>query len=243
MDTLVVPGRPNYWPFLAILGVGAAGLLGWWGWRKTSLLTPAAAASPAALAVGRPEDLQARRDRLGYRGLTDYNWQAADLDALDTLQRRVGWPLGTILAVLNHESRLNPRARNPPDRNAPTFAAGLCQLTRQANLPGYTSVAALDRFLEASIAEQLDVCGRLWERMPKTYFGGPMPPGRALMLNFLPSFWQKEAGFVLGRRGDASTLPGSRLSLGAVYRQNTGFARGRDYFTVGDVLRSAERRS
>lgn len=174
-------------------------------------------------------------------------WTSAERRALYDAQKKLGLDIGkgALPGVIQHESGGDPTV---PKSATGTPRAGLIQITTGANLPGFTKSDAVWAARALSIVEQLDkIVVPLWSRFGNIS-GWDMKT--ALRKNFLPSVANEPGGFVLGVRpggtgpnGETSDqkLPRSSLSYGAIFSANSGFARGKDYFTWDDVDHDSER--
>lgn len=170
-------------------------------------------------------------------------WTPADRQALLDAQIAVGLDpkIGGLLAVIDHESGGNPAALNPLP------AAGLIQLTRGANLPGFTDADAIRAVATWSPARQLaEVVTPFYRRMFPS--GASAQDGVALLRrNFLPAVASESASYVLGVKpgstgpnGETSDDRIGTLTRGAIYSSNAGFdSGGRGYFTWADADRQA----
>jgi len=141
----------------------------------------------------------------------------------------LGIPVDSLAVVISFESAFDTRALNPLP------AAGLIQLTVDANLPGFKTKAAILSVRDMPGEEQ---CRRVirpyYARIPSA---AGADPGHLYMLNFLPEKAGLPESTVLGRK-DA---PGFE---GAVYRQNSGFDRAKKgTILIADVYAAAESRA
>lgn len=134
----------------------------------------------------------------------------------------LGVPADSLATVISSESRWRADAKNPGG------AYGLIQLSKSANLKGFTTQAQLERILKMSAADQLtEVVLPYYRRVAAK----GSTPGRLYMLNFLPGFADKPPEFVLARSGET------------IYAQNRNLfdQSGKGFFTVDDVHAAAAR--
>lgn len=163
-------------------------------------------------------------------------------DGLQSVEREMGIPHDSLLAVMFTESGLKPDARNPSDKSKKAIAVGLIQLTTGANLPGFKTSDDLERVLRMSAKEQFEQVVKPFYARIKSASGAS--PGKLRMLNFLPAHASQPLDFVLGRRElDAN----GKLVGDAIYAGNWGFdsgskgaTGGKGYITVGDVYNNTE---
>ena len=176
------------------------------------------------------------------------SWTPTDRRALLDAQRAVGLdPLnGGLLAVIDHESGGKAAALNPLP------AAGLIQITKGANLPGFGTADKIREVATWTPARQLaEVVVPFYQRtFPRSAPQGEAQGGVALLRrNFLPGVAGQPEGYVLGVR-DGAAGPGGEtaddriaggLTRGAIYRSNPGFdpCGARGYFTWADVDRQS----
>lgn len=181
-------------------------------------------------------------------------WTPDDRRALLEAQTAVGLDpkIGGLLAVIDHESGGKPDALNPLP------AAGLIQLTRGANLPGFTTTPAVRAVATWTPARQLrDVVLPFYRRMFPSGAGSSQGGVALLRKNFLPAVAGEADSFVLavnpgstGPNGETSNSTVSGLSRGAIYKSNYGFdpgakmangtiSGGRGYFTWADADKQA----
>jgi hypothetical protein len=214
-----------------------------------SASAPLALPSPASpLASLLPASLSGDDPIVGpaYTWLTraDLGWDATARRALYDMQTSLGLDpkVGGLLGVIDHESGGKPSALNPLP------AAGLFQLTRGANLPGFTTAEAVRAVASWDPARQIrDVGLPLYRRIFPHGAGSTQSAAALLRRNFLPAVAGQADDYVLAVR-EGSTGPGSEtpestvggLSRGAIYKSNAGFdGGGRGYFTWADVDRQA----
>jgi len=171
----------------------------------------------------------------------EWGWDAGARRALLDVQRAVGLdPKGGALpAVMYHEAGGEPFALNPLP------AAGLIQLTRGANLPGFATTDAVRAVASWSPEKQLrEVVLPFYKRaFPKGAPAG-MDAVALLRKNFLPALAGESASYVLGvdhgaigPNGETADdrLPGG-LTRGDLYHWEGGLdTQKRGYFTWGDV--------
>lgn len=181
-------------------------------------------------------------------------WTPDDRRALLEVQTAVGLDpkIGGLLAVIDHESGGKPDALNPLP------AAGLIQLTRGANLPGFTTTPAVRAVATWTPARQLrEVVLPFYRRMFPSGAGSSQGGVALLRKNFLPAVAGETDSFVLavnpgstGPNGETSDSKVSGLSRGAIYKSNYGFdpgakmangtiSGGRGYFTWADADKQA----
>ena len=169
-------------------------------------------------------------------------WTARDRAALYNAQRELGLDIaiGAIPGVIQHESGGDPTA---PHQATGTPRGGLIQLTQGARLPGFDTALSVWAVREMSVPEQCaQVIVPYYRRMnlaPDTSLV------RLMRLNFLPGVADKPSSFVLGVRPGATgpggetsetpLMPGLPLTLGQIFTNNSGFARGKDFFTWADA--------
>lgn len=156
---------------------------------------------------------------------------------LEQVEKELGIPFNSLLAVMFTESGLNPKARNPNDLSKPVVAAGLIQITKGANL-----IKDIEPVLNMSVSEQFEkVILPYYRRIPGARGASP---GKLRMLNFLPDKANQPRDFVLARRevNEDGELIGDWL-----YVSNYGFDKGskgssggKGFFTVGDVYDNTE---
>lgn len=155
-------------------------------------------------------------------------------EALAPVESELGIPVESMAAVMFAESGLRPDSRNPKDRSTPVAAAGLIQLTRGANLPGFSTSEAIESVTSMGFEEQIRlVVLPYYRRIPSARGASPC---KLRMLNFLASHANDTPSTIIASRGDA------------IYSGNWGFDRGatsadsggKGYITVGDVCDSTE---
>lgn len=174
-------------------------------------------------------------------------WTPDERRALYDAQMALGLDItkGALPGVIQHESGGNPAALNPLP------AAGLVQITKGANLPGFTDADAIRAVATWPVQRQLsDVVVPLWKR-----FGNLSGATLRDMLrkNFLPGVANKPDSFVLGvkegsvgpngEKPEDKLIPGMGLTLGQIYKANPGFDPGgsRGYFAWSHVDADAAR--
>lgn len=181
-------------------------------------------------------------------------WTPDDRRALLEAQTAVGLDpkIGGLLAVIDHESGGNPAALNPLP------AAGLIQLTKGANLPGFGTPEAVRDVATWSPVRQLREIVIPFYRRMFPHGAAATQSGTALLRkNFLPAIAGESGSFVLavnpgsmGPNGETSESTVSGLSRGAIYKSSYGFdpgakmvngmiAGGRGYFTWADADKHA----
>lgn len=162
---------------------------------------------------------------------------------LNLLEDATGVPADSAAAVMYAESGLKPDAANRlGKKTGPIVAAGLIQLTRGANLPGFTTQADIDRVAAMSVIDQIQqVVIPYYRRFGSGAKGAS--PGHLRMMNFLPALANQPDGTVL------ATLDGEN---NAIYRANYGFdvgakpdghggfTGGKGFFTIADVYANTE---
>lgn len=236
------------------MGAGLTSLSGLWSSIAPSGIVAALPAEWTRWNGARPELRGAPTDTiLDYVGIekTTPAFRRALLDASEKL----GVPVDSLALIMSHESGFNPKAKNPLP------AAGLIQITRGANLPGFDTDEKILAVLDMSPEEQI-------EKVVIPYylrFGDKLKganPGRILMANFLPGKMGGDESTMLGvcppellpfigdPRAFAAGLakltdpkePGSRsLTFDEkVYCWNPGMDRNRDgKITISDVYEDA----
>lgn len=207
------------------MGAGLTSLSGLWSSIAPSGIVGPLPADWARWNGARPELRGAPADTiLDYVGIekTTPAFRKALLDAAEKL----GVPVDSLALIMSHESGFNPRAKHPLP------AAGLIQLTKGANLPGFDTDEKILGVLEMSPEEQI-------EKVVIPYylrFGDKLKganPGRVLMANFLPGKMGGDESTVLGVK-DAEGFEGK------VYTWNPGMDRDKDgKITIGDVYGDA----
>lgn len=189
-------------------------------WRRWNGARPEVTGAPANSIIALPG-----LEKLGVDGRT------ALLQAAATL----GIPVDALALVMYSESRFDTKALNPLP------AAGLTQLTVQANLPGYTTKEAVQAITGMDAADQINlVVVPFYQRIPNA---AGADPGFLYMKNFLPALAGLSEETVLGQKDSEELLGhGSSLKLGVIYKANPGFdAQKRGYFTIGDAYATLER--
>jgi hypothetical protein len=127
-----------------------------------------------------------------------------------------------LIAIMNHESGLNPAAVNPS-----SGATGLIQFMPATARGLGTSTAALRKM---SATQQLDYV----EKYYKNIKGKAKDVGDLYMYTFLPAAVGKPNNFVIGSKGSGSSVFG--ISQNSLYNQNKVFDKdNKGYYTVGDV--------
>ena len=127
-----------------------------------------------------------------------------------------------LIAIMNHESGLNPAAVNPS-----SGATGLIQFMPATARGLGTSTAALRKM---SATQQLDYV----EKYYKNIRGKAKDVGDLYMYTFLPAAVGKPNNFVIGAKGSGSSVFG--ISQNSLYNQNKVFDKdNKGYYTVGDV--------
>lgn len=171
-------------------------------------------------------------------GLEKFGWTQRDRRHFEAIARRHGQSPNALAAVLNNESGLNPKAINWAKKKKTgskyPVAAGLFQITKEANRPIVRNRDDLLRFAQLPIAEQLDeldaVLGLQKPRPGST-------PGELYMLNFLPALAYSPDNKIVGQKNGTEKLPGG-ITTGAVFNSNPGLSKDGDRFTIGDVKAS-----
>jgi hypothetical protein len=127
-----------------------------------------------------------------------------------------------LIAIMNHESGLNPAAVNPS-----SGATGLIQFMPATARGLGTSTEALRKM---SATQQLDYV----EKYYKNIKGKAKDVGDLYMYTFLPAAVGKPNNFVIGSKGSGSSVFG--ISQNSLYNQNKVFDKdNKGYYTVGDV--------
>ena len=143
---------------------------------------------------------------------------------LDKISTKLGVSKDALIAIMRHESRMNPKAVNKM-----SGATGLIQFMPDTARGLGTSVEALR---DMSAVEQLDYVYMYYKNLG-VKAGSDV--GDLYMLTFLPAYKNAPDDAVLGQSGGGN-LPGTNLSMDAVYRQNKVFDHNGDgKFTVADV--------
>lgn len=174
-----------------------------------------------------------------FEGLRTHGWTQDDILNAETVAKRLAIPINAMLAVLASESGLNPKkllkqkiVNKNTGKVSYFYAAGLPQLTRGANQPGYTTNETIIAFADKPISEQLVLIERMWSAIGKK---PNISPGRLYLYNFLPEIANKPVDFIIGEKDSKEKIGG--LSKGAIWAQNPGFDPARKgRFTVGDVF-------
>ncbi|MBK8255570.1 MAG: CHAP domain-containing protein [Polyangiaceae bacterium] len=157
------------------------------------------------------------------------------------LARDTGIPVDSIATTIEHESHWNPQALyEAPDNaariaagQAPFYAAGLCQVTPSARLPGFGSPEAVKGIAAMSAAQQMaEVVRPLWFRARNEPHVRGAHPGMALLKNFMPQFAGNPDDFVIAEK------TGIRKPI---FAANRPFDRNKDNtITIGEVYDAAE---
>jgi len=133
---------------------------------------------------------------------------------------------------------------SPSTNNGKSQAVGLIQfMPDTARGLGTTT----EKLAKMSAVEQLDYVYRFYD------MNGVKPGmgvGDLYMLTFMPLYVHEKDDTILGRAGGGK-LPGTNLSMDAIWQQNPSFSNGgpkgrpggKSYFTVGDVRRTIERQA
>lgn len=146
-----------------------------------------------------------------------------------------------IMNIMSLESGLNPKAINPVGG-----ASGLIQFMPKTARDLGTTVEAIRQM---SGVEQLDLVKKFFAPHAKSI--APNSPGDYYMTVFMPAYIGKPPSTVLGEKGSTEILPGTGLSKGAIYEQNTSHGQpgtgldvdGDGRITIADVTRKAEARA
>lgn len=186
-------------------------------------------------------------------------WSNVDRRAVLDAARELRCPVDSLVSVWSSESGLNPRAafgirhfndgrvmRDSNDRpmltqdnqarvtagKEPFYAVGILQLTKAANLEGFTTNDALLRVLEMTAAEQI---GRVAIPLYRKMRVEGVTPGKLYMQNFLPEHSGKPPDYVLGDKNASGRLV-------SIYNMNRGFdTAGKGTITVDDVYAAVGR--
>ena len=161
-------------------------------------------------------------------------------DKLNKIGQKLGVDPKDLLRIMKFETA---GTMSPGKTNNKSQAVGLIQFMPDTARGLGTSSEEL---AQMSAVEQLDYVYRFYA--PKVKPG--MDVGDLYMLTFMPRYVHEKDDTVLGREGGGK-LPGTNLSMDAIWRQNPGFSNGgpkgrpggKSYFTVGDVRRTIERRA
>ncbi len=164
--------------------------------------------------------------------------------ALLALAEDVGIPVDSLALVMAHESKFNPQSYLETRRGVPVkrgegdfVAGGLGGFTAGANLPGFTTLEQMRSIVKLSDLEQLALVGVMYRRNRAAQGSDP---GTLLMWNFISAIARVPGNTVLGRRDSKDPLPGTKYTLGTIYKANPVFDPGgrRGYFTRDDVVAS-----
>ncbi len=151
---------------------------------------------------------------------------------LEKIASQLGIESSVLVAIMKHESGMNPAAVN----KLGSGATGLIQFMPDTARGLGTSVEELRTM---SAVDQLDYVYKYYKRL------GARPGstlGDMYMLTFLPLYAYRDENTVVGELG-GGLLPGTRkLTKNAIYKQNPSFDHNRDgVFTIADVKRSVEK--
>lgn len=162
---------------------------------------------------------------LAVRGLLERTGDA-ERQKLLMVADELGIPADAISAVISHESRWNPQAKNPRGS-----ATGLLQWIESTAKGMGTSTAEIARM---STIEQLELAKRyFWP-----YRARIRTVTDALMAVFMPAYVGKPESHIIARK-DSTGAIGKRTEA-EVYTANRGFDKEqKGYITVGDVSRNA----
>lgn len=147
----------------------------------------------------------------------------------------LGINVNDLKAIIHNESRGKPSAVYT-NKKTGFRAGGLIGFTEDTCRALGTS---LDAILKMSAVDQLDYVLKYYRMVGVK---PNMNRGDIYMLTFMPAYKHASDSTVLGRKGGGK-LPGTNLSMDAIWRQNAGFSGGhrKDYFTVGDVKDNVNR--
>lgn len=153
-------------------------------------------------------------------------------------EKATGIPADSIAIALYAESGLKPNAANR-NHDMTIVAAGILQLTKGANLPGFNTTEALENITKHTIEWQIkNVVIPYFKRFGSI---GAVSPGRLRVRMFLPVFANASEDTLAGEKDNHNKLPGSNMTYNDVYISNSGFDTDHSgSFTVGDVIANTE---
>ena len=194
--------------------------------------------------ITKSTDTDVVRNTIGSRGPSAEDMAAIQSPEFNDKLNKIGQKLGVdpkdLMRIMQFETA---GTMSPSKQSGTSDAVGLIQfMPDTARDLGTTT----EKLAKMSAVEQLDYVYRFYE--PKVKPG--MDVGDLYMLTFMPLYVHEKDDTVLGREGGGK-LPGTNLSMDAIWRQNPGFSNGgpkgkpggKSYFTVGDVKSTIERRA
>jgi len=195
--------------------------------------------------ITKSTDTDVVRNTIGSRGPSAEDMAAIQSpefnDKLNKIANKLGVDPKDLLRIMKFETA----GSMSPSQGAETGkAVGLIQFMPQTARDLGTTT---EKLAKMSAVEQLDYVYRFYER------NGVKPGmgvGDLYMLTFMPLYVHEKDDTVLGQQGGGK-LPGTDLSMHAIWDQNPAFSNGgpkgrpggKSYFTVGDVRRTIERRA
>jgi peptidoglycan hydrolase-like protein with peptidoglycan-binding domain len=156
-------------------------------------------------------------------------------DKLNKIGQKLGVDPKDLLRIMKFETG---GSMSPSEQSGTSSAVGLIQfMPDTARRLGTTS----QELARMSAIEQLDYVYRFYD------MNGVKPGmgvGDLYMLTFMPLYAKEKDDTLLGQQG-GGLLPGTKLSMDTIWRQNPSFgkSRGKSYFTVGDVKSTIERQA
>lgn len=160
-------------------------------------------------------------------------------EKLNKIGKKLGVDPKDLMRIMKFETA---GSMSPSEGAGKGGAVGLIQFMPQtARDLGTTS----QELAQMSAVEQLDYVYAFYK------MNGVQPGmgiGDLYMLTFMPRYVNEKDDTVLGKEG-GGRLPGTKLSMDAIWQQNPAFSNGgpkgrpggKSYFTVGDVRRTIER--
>jgi hypothetical protein len=185
------------------------------------------------------------RNTIGSRGPSAEDLAAIQSPEFNEKVNKIGKKLGVdpkdLMRIMQFETG---GKMSPSTNNGTSKAVGLIQFMPDTARALGTTTEELARM---SAIDQLDYVYRFYE------MNGVKPGmgvGDLYMLTFMPLYVNEKDDTVLGKEG-GGRLPGTKLSMDAIWQQNPSFSNGgpkgvpggKSYFTVGDVRRTIERRA
>jgi Putative peptidoglycan binding domain/Transglycosylase SLT domain len=145
---------------------------------------------------------------------------------LELVAKDLGVNSKDLLTIMKFESGLKTGYQNWPKHKA----VGLIQFMPDTARDLGTST---DQLAHMTAVEQLDFVWKFY-KMNNLRPGSDI--GTIYMKTFLPSYAYDDDSTVVAKKDNRDILPKSGgLTYGSIYGENPGFARGKDYYTVGDV--------
>ena len=146
-------------------------------------------------------------------------------DKVRQIAARLGVNPSDLIRIMHFETNGEMKASTP----GPGGCVGLIQFCPIAQQSLNITGQALAQMTEVEQLDYVEKFFKFW-KLPR---GADL--GTLYMAVLLPIGLNKPNNFVLGVEGD-TTLLGSRITRGDVYRDNPSFrVKGKRYFTVGDV--------